>query len=386
MPSPARHSLLAVVLLASLPLASLALVACSSNVVHTPGIAEEPDASEGDDAGSVTSAVDGGAASGKDAGKTSGGKDSGTPVEAESCASSGFCTVPASHSFGVGGFLHAQRTPDDTLWLASYGAYRRGLSDSDWTHYDLTWPDQIDTFRFQSDLYSLAAFSRSDAWVGGAQGYVAHFNGGSFVESPHVGSDVWALGGASSNDMWLFTSNGQRFRYTGGAAWVNDGSAGLRASGMQVRASNDIWVYGAVYKQGTEKTDPAGAYHYNGTTWTRTLIPTTQLGVSSLYMAADGTGYAVASSGSLSGSELLHYSAGTWSKVTGLPGSGYLTGVSGTSASDVWVASSSGMLLHHDGVSWTSVSVGTSEQLLTVQATSPTDVLVGGTQHIFRKK
>jgi hypothetical protein len=365
-----------------------AAVACSNQVIVThfapadagadggdPSTDGDPDPTTTTDAGTRSSGNDGGATS----------KDSGAQGEQVSCAPSGFCTMPPSSSFAGGSFLHVARSADGTTWAASYGAYRRTAGASTWQQFDLSWQDPTDSFLAHDELYTLAAFGVNDAWVGGAKGYTAHFDGVTFNEEPNLGYDILALGGVSSNDMWMFDDARTRFRNTG-SGWVSQGNAGIEAAGVLARATGDVWAYGLLTKQGTEKSDPTGAMHWNGATWSRVVIASNQNTIGALWFSPDGTGWAIAASGSLVGSELLRYDGKSWATSTGIPSSAYLTALSGTAANDVWATADGGNAYHYDGANWTAVSVGTQEQLLAVHAVSATEVVIGGSSHVFQKK
>jgi hypothetical protein len=366
-----------------------AAAACSNQVVVThvksdagadPGDPSDtsngdPTTTTNDDAGSISN--------GKDAGTSS--KDSGPAIEQPSCASSGFCTLPPSTMFAGGSFLRVQHTPDGTTWASSYGAFKRAAASSTWQQFDLSWQDPVDSFQADDELYALAAFGANDAWVAGAKGYTAHFSGGAFYEQPNLGYDIYAMGGVASNDMWLFDDSRTRFHNTG-SGWVSQGNAGIMASGVLARATNDVWAFGVLTKQGTETSDPTGAMHWNGMTWSRVVIATNQTTIGALWFAPDGTGWAIAASGSLVGSELLRYDGKTWATSTGIPQSVYITAISGTAANDVWVTGEAGNAYHYDGASWTAINVGTQEQLLSVHAVSATEVVIGGSAHVFEKK
>jgi hypothetical protein len=366
-----------------------AAAACSNQVIVTH---TKSDAGAGDPSDTSNTGAPGTTATTDDAGSTStgkdggaGAKDSGAQAEQPSCAPSGFCTLPPSSMFTGDSFMRIQHTADGTTWAASYGAYKRAASATTWQQFDLSWKDPADSFLAHDELYALAAFGANDAWVAGAKGYTAHFDGVTFNEEPNLGYDIYAIGGVAAHDMWLFDASRTRFRNTG-SGWVSQGSAGIMASGVLARATNDVWAFGVLTKQGTENSDPTGAMHWNGMTWSREVIATNQNTIGALWFAPDGTGWAIAASGSLVGSELLRYDGKTWATSSGIPQSAYVTAISGTAANDVWVTADAGNVYHYDGASWTAITVGTQEQLLAVHAVSTTEIVIGGSAHVFEKK
>jgi hypothetical protein len=79
--------------------------------------------------------------------------------------------------------------------------------------------------------------------------------------------------------------------------------------------------------------------------------------------------FAVGMSGSI-----LHYDGSTWTTMTNESGY-YLYGVWGTSASDVFAVGSRGIILHYNGRTWTKMDSGTSQTINSVWCSSPSDVL-----------
>jgi cysteine-rich repeat protein len=61
---------------------------------------------------------------------------------------------------------------------------------------------------------------------------------------------------------------------------------------------------------------------------------------------------------------------GTWCTVTGLPSTGDFFAIHGTAANDAWIVGASGLILHWNGTSWSSVTSGTTLSLRSVWAVS----------------
>jgi hypothetical protein len=70
-----------------------------------------------------------------------------------------------------------------------------------------------------------------------------------------------------------------------------------------------------------------------------------------------------------------------WSMVAS-PSTDPLTGISGTSSSDIWIVGWNGTVLHFDGAAWSRVATGTGQDPIAVWAGSPTDVWIVGTDGI----
>ena len=74
---------------------------------------------------------------------------------------------------------------------------------------------------------------------------------------------------------------------------------------------------------------------------------------------------------------ILHYNGSTWSSMTSGTTNG-LGGVWGSSASDVFAVGSSGKILHYNGSTWSSMTSGTSYDLWGVWGSSGNDVFAVG--------
>jgi photosystem II stability/assembly factor-like uncharacterized protein len=86
--------------------------------------------------------------------------------------------------------------------------------------------------------------------------------------------------------------------------------------------------------------------HYSGGTWTKVSSPT-DVSLNSVAMISANEGWAVGRS------TILHYSGGSWTKVS-IPSSDWLDSVAMVSASEAW-AVGNGTIMHFSGGSWTEV-------------------------------
>jgi hypothetical protein len=351
-----------------------AAAACSSDPLTAIVNAAAEDASVPEEDGSIGS--DAAADSGKDSAKV----DTGTE-EKESCSADGWCTVPPSVVSGVGGFLDIDRTEDGTTFAASYGVYR--TVGATWKHYDLTWPDLFDKFIVRNHLFAIKAFTTNDVWVGGEQGYVAHFDGSVWTPATQINSDVSAIGGAAANDVWMFDSSGRRFHNTGSGFVADASKTNARVAGIHAKAANDLWAYGILKAEDGGVYEQTGALHFDGATWNRVPIPTTHNVIASLWAGAANDIWAVGSSGVLGGSDLFHFNGSTWSKVAGVTSP---RAIWGAAANDVYVVGYGGTVMHWNGSAWATQSVGKSELLLTIDGTTASDVWIGGSGTVYRKK
>jgi hypothetical protein len=78
------------------------------------------------------------------------------------------------------------------------------------------------------------------------------------------------------------------------------------------------------------------------------------------------------------GSNLRHYTKGTWSVSKSLAYPQALNAIWGSGPNDVWVVGNVGSLLHFDGTSWEKRDAGTVTKLAGVSGTAKDDVWIVG--------
>lgn len=124
--------------------------------------------------------------------------------------------------------------------------------------------------------------------------------------------------------------------------------------------------------------------HYDGATWSTVASGSALFGIwlfgiwGSSASNIWAVGYAAGGTPAI-----VHYDGANWSSVPSPTTEFQYTSVSGTSASDVWVAGAGGLMSHYDGTSWSIFTPGTGQALLAVWASSPSDVWVVGFEGTF---
>lgn len=192
------------------------------------------------------------------------------------------------------------------------------------------------------DLWGVAAFSPTDAWAVG--------------DYTQPASATWAQILHWDGTAW--TQQQVAAVATGGALW------GIGASGPA-----DIWAVGWGYVNGPGPSRPY-AIHYDGTTWTNTLVPTVGL-ARNRFDAVDALTpndvWAVGAFGDINGDFrhlIMHYDGTTWTQ-SPLPANlanigGELFDVEAIAPNDVWavgdLVTGGILLLHYDGTGWQRVT------------------------------
>jgi hypothetical protein len=158
-----------------------------------------------------------------------------------------------------------------------------------------------------------------------------------FGWNPESLSDMIANGvaGSSPQDQWAVGDHGRAMHF-GGLYW-QDVPTGVTDTLMRAwsNAANDAWAVG-----------PSVVIHWDGTAWT--VVPNVPTGE---YVDVWGTGpstFVATTAG------VIGYDGMSWTPI-GTP-SGTPTALRGTSATDLWLATAQGPLLHYSGSAWTDAS------------------------------
>jgi hypothetical protein len=306
-------------------------------------------------------------------------------------------------------FLDAN-APDD-VWAIGYATADQGTAII--AHWNgAGWQQWV---RPQEHEHVVASSAPNDAWVGGVDGIMRHWDGVAWSSSVNIGaspSGLAALSGLISfgpADVVGVSTLNLAYRYRGqtfgtlpslganpfdatpdtaiwgpedslfvtnldGEVWHFDGttwtlSTTLPQTSSQSNQANDVW--GSAPNDVYVAADDGNLYHYDGMTWTPEPVATTAL----TRVWGSGPGNVWAFAGGLA----FHKVGGAW--VSDAHGTATLS-VSGTGPSDVWAveAGTPNQLWHWDGNAWAQVATGATTNILAVAAVAPNDVHVSATQ------
>jgi hypothetical protein len=287
------------------------------------------------------------------------------------------------------------------------------ISDSTMYHFDGTeWTAFGATLPLGGRVMAIWGSGPDDVWVVGLAGMILHWNGQVwFVQSlARFGTDLLAVWGSGPNDVWAggfvdCPCGGALFHYDG-TTWTQvSGVPGLEQTFPTAGASSPGEVWAITYH--------GALLHDDGGGWSNTEIlpgvlarkiaspaPGTAIALATegdqdLILRNDGDGWKLAvpppepltgvwgSSASdvwaVGGGSIRHRLAGTWTWEP-TPGGIPLADVWGASATDVWAVGDSG-IAHFDGEAWTR-SAGAAIPLRSVWGSSPTDVWAGGDDQV----
>ena len=208
------------------------------------------------------------------------------------------------------------------------------------------------------------AFSPSDVWVLDGSSTVQRFDGATWstLATPSTGglACIYAL---STTDVWLCAGT-EVLHYDGSTFIASDVTTPTGLDGLTsiwASSPSDVWAVG----------DDAIVAHFDGTTWTRTIVGSPFK--SSIWGSGPRDLYA------LSTFDLSHYDGIAWSEVDlGAGGGGGDGQIWGTSATDVWVMPGSEHLSHYDGTAWTAVDLDLVGDLAAVWGPAPDDLWAAG--------
>jgi hypothetical protein len=260
--------------------------------------------------------------------------------------------------------------PDD-VWAIGYATADQGTAII--AHYDgTTWRQWVEP---QEHENVIASSGPEDAWVGGIDGIMRHWDGISWSTSVNIGaspSGLAALSGLMSfgpGDVVGVSTLYLAYRYRGQTfgtlpslgpnpfdATPNTAIWGTETSLFVTSLHGDVWHFdGATWTLGTTIPQPSMATNAANDVWGTSP--------SDVYVAGDD-------------GNVYHYDGASWTPDHVL--NGKLTKVWGTGPGDVW-AFSAGLAFHKTGATWTSYSLGSA--LLSVSGTGPGDIwaVEGGT-------
>ena len=290
----------------------------------------------------------------------------GPPVDApvtESCTATGWCTtnMPPSYAWAL------SVAPNDQLWTVAYGATRKVATG--WQAFDISWHDLVDAFIVHNELYTVHAVGPNDVWVGGRQGYVGHFNGGTWQEFRPAAPWPQGIWGSATDDVWVLYDSGLRYHWNG-TALESKPTSEVRYNGAWGRSATDVWGFGETVI--SSLYHPA-IDHFDGTAWTRTVVPGDGE-VISLWASSTSDVYAVVT---LNGTtRVTHFDGTTWTLVTDSDVT-QINGVWGRAANDVWLVGRQGRIVHFDGTAWTPSASGSTKTLADIGGTATTIWVTG---------
>jgi hypothetical protein len=172
-----------------------------------------------------------------------------------------------------------------------------------------------------------------------------------------------AAGATSADNAWAFTAGGAQSRalHWNGRAWSVQRSFAQQIGGAVVISPSDIWVFGQPYFPGTG----LGAWHYNGSSWSR---------VTSGRGLEGGSALSANDIWAVDGVDVAHWNGSTWSRTSVAhllpakqPLNGpLLTGIFVQSKNSVYAIGNGGLedeggplvILHWNGRQWSKVAHG----------------------------
>ena len=174
---------------------------------------------------------------------------------------------------------------------------------------------------------------------------------------------VVAAGATSPDDVWAFTAGGAQSRALrwNGHTWTVQRSFPDQIGGAVVINRSDVWVFGQPFFPGTG----LGAWHYNGSTWSR---------VTSGHGLQGGSTLSASDIWAVDGADVAHWNGSAWSRTSVAhllpakqPLNGpMLTGIFAQSKHSVYAIGNGGrqddggplVVLHWNGRQWSKVAEG----------------------------
>ncbi len=240
-------------------------------------------------------------------------------------------------------------------------------------HYDGTEWSQV-RGGMGRELYGLHGFPSGTVYAAGASIVLRSYGSGWDIVVADKDSPHHAIWGESENDLFVVG---------GGINYIMRIRTGGRWSGQDVPGG---WgTYRGVWGSKSSDVFAGGSrlMHFDGVSWTVMMGATANLQVADVWGSSPTDVYAV-QDGVNPG--MLHYDGTGWTTVAlpdveweeGHMGQPYLTGLWGSSATDIFAVGAPGAILHFDGQGWTAMDSGTDVFLHAVGGSSPENVYAVG--------
>jgi hypothetical protein len=228
------------------------------------------------------------------------------------------------------------------------------------------YPPQAD----YNGLLSVVAPAKTDAWafggnnIGSAAGtntpVAEKWNGSTWQTATLPAGVTGYLAAASApaaNDIWAVSTQTGYLLYFNGSTWsvAKTFAAGLAATGVTAFSPTNVWVFGT-----TGFGPGLGTWHLHGTTWTQVTGLGGSITTASALSASD-----IWAIGSIVNPQdaIVRYQGSGWKQVisTALSG-GQFNNILALSPTNVWVSgvkagTSTPLLAHLDGTTWTLITV-----------------------------
>jgi hypothetical protein len=244
-------------------------------------------------------------------------------------------------------------------------------------HYDgATWSPMVSGTTVE--LTHVWGSSTSDVFAVGAASYhdgiILHYDGAAWstmAEPPEGLEGLYGVWGSSSTNVYAVGMARSVYQYDG-ATWsvvdtgTNEGDDFYAVWGT---SPSDVFVVGHYWLY-----TGASVVHFDGVSWTRTYLQS--IGASTLKGVWGSSSTDVFAVGHEP--TLLHYDGVSWSTMDPGITNEHLWGIWGTSSTDVFAVGTRGKIIHYDGVSWSLMTSGTTRKLAGVWGTSSTDVFAVG--------
>ena len=223
----------------------------------------------------------------------------------------------------------------------------------------LRWNSEVPLGSASTAFYGSWGLRTDELYMAGTQGRIVRFNGTTYTPmATGLAStinlyDIW---GTSAANIYAVGLNGTVVRFDG-TSWgpvAGVPSTARNLFDVSGSSASNVFASGQAFDGGVNR---AAVQHFDGTSWTQTVLSTTSNSVAyGTWSPAPGEAFTVGSVGS--GGAIWRLSGGSWSSMT-IPATSALYGVWGISPTKVYAvgAANAGtaVLLEYDGTSWTRI-------------------------------
>jgi hypothetical protein len=250
----------------------------------------------------------------------------------------GWAITPAGAAGAVTALL---ADAPDRVWAIQAGAVLR-YDGAHWADLGLT---QARSLWFDGEVL----------WVGGRRA-ITRVDGAATRSYP-MPDHIDAIAGTGADDVWAASFDS--LVHFDGIAWSSHPIEGMTEYVDLATTPDALWVVGNATRR------------REGGTWHDTGLDDVVLFSASLLPVHDEDVWLQAET------SLLRYDGQDWSLQDLHDSAGIVTELWGLSSRDIWAVTDIGLLVHYDGLTWTSVATGTTSGLTAIDGLASNDVWVG---------
>lgn len=233
-----------------------------------------------------------------------------------------------------------------------------------------------------TDTYAISGTATNNVFVASLNTSQARRWNGTTWQTQAISTGLRAISAASATDAWAIALDGTLMHFTGTWAPATTANTDRLWAITEVTPTN-VWAVGSRCTTGPiascAQSDIAGlVLHYNGSTWSNSLVLQPSVGSQFVSVAAVG-GHVFAAGLPV----IAHYDGAAWT--TSTDSQTYWAAITGMSPTDMFASTITGLISHWDGLRWQPLRAHTTKAVLGLSALPSTIFATdGGPMRLMR--